>query len=189
MAPPPLPIGSFGVSPSSGPAPGLSTSLGHTPSSSPFASHIQLPAVARPPDVFRALNEVVPLDECDVYSWFPEPEYDPHAQGDDDDESDDEYGLLPEADIDEHLDLAGDMDIDLEPAWGHAGMELDDIPTATPMGKTRSSQEARRKSMNMPSVTAQALSRSEIRHLDDGAAEGRRVGGLLWSSNYFFYSK
>jgi hypothetical protein len=43
------------------------------------------------PDLYRVLNEVVPLDECEVYSWFPEPEYDPHTQPEDGEVSDGGY--------------------------------------------------------------------------------------------------
>ena len=149
----------------------------------------QLPAVAGPPDVFRALHEVVPLDECDVYSWFPEPEYDPHLQGDDEEESDDEFGVVDETAGDDQMGHnMDDMDIDQEPTWGQAGMELDDVPESVPMGKTKSAQGDRRKSSGGPSMTAPGRIRDTM-NLEDIGAKDRRLGHLLWSSNYFFYSR
>jgi hypothetical protein len=101
------------------------------------------------PDLYRALSDVVPLDECEVYSWFPEPEYDPHIDAEDGEASED--GFEEEEDV-------GDMEIE-DPSWGQAGMELDDVPAPPPPPK-----------------------------VDEEEPE-RRAGSLLWSANYFFYSR
>ena len=74
-------------------------------------------------DLYRTLCEVVPLDESEVYSWFPEPEYDPHIDAEDGEASEDGFEL-----DEEEENVMGDMDLD-EPSWGQAGMELDvDLP-------------------------------------------------------------
>lgn len=183
MAPPQLPVGSLGVSPSNAPVPGLSSSLGNTPSS-PFSSSSpsNLPVIGGRPDIVRALNEVVPLDECEVYSWFPEPEYDPHAQSDEGEGSEDDFGI--EEELEDVDDQRNDMDIDMEPSWGQAGMELDDVPPSAPPGA------GKRRSVDGPSMTSPMYNPDSVAQEEEwDAGRDRRMGGLLWSSNYFFYSK
>ncbi|WVR04371.1 hypothetical protein IAU60_001373 [Kwoniella sp. DSM 27419] len=126
-------------------------------------------------DLYRVLNDVVPLDECEVYSWFPEPEYDPHidASADPFEEEGDSFN---EADEDFAMDMDGDAD--MPPSWGAGGMDLD--------GDYGSAPGSRRASMNAGGggIGSKRYSESD---LDIGRE--RRTGGLLWSANYFFYSK
>jgi hypothetical protein len=121
------------------------------------------------PDLYRVLNEVVPLDECEVYSWFPEPEYDPHTQPEDGEVSDGGY------EFDEDV-FEGGMDVDEDGdgpvSWGQAGMELDDVPVPV----------HRRKSTSRAFPGSSPIIRP-VSH------NSERNGGLLWSANYFFYSK
>lgn len=78
-----------------------------------------------------------------------------------------------------------DLDIDIDGegpyvSWGQAGMdlEMDDVPAGS-------------------SSRPRSFSRSMVDDLDMGSpnltpqdyGNGRKVGGLLWSANYFFYSK
>lgn len=128
----------------------------------------------------------MPLNECEVYSWYPEPEYDPHVDPEENEEAS-EYD--DEEDGDEmHEDDSMDIDIDGEGAyasWGQAGMELelDDVPETSVLKTTRSASLASSAidfgdlAMFSPQSTMSELGR------------GRKVGGLLWSANYFFYSK
>jgi hypothetical protein len=112
--------------------------------------------------MFTILNDIVPFDECEVYSWFPEPEYDPHAQSDD--PTDDEVEELQDEDSAESMELD-------EPSWGHGGMELDDVPPLTGSSRRYSHPTER-------IVTpVETLSPSD------------RIRGLLWSANYFFYNR
>jgi len=150
-------------------------SMSSSPSNSPNA--------ITNPDLYRILNEVVPLDECEVYSWFPEPEYDPHIQAEDGEASEDGFELNEEEEV-----LIGDgrldgMDVDQEnPAnWGQAGMELDDVSASVPMARTRS------RSGKAEQTSGDALVGSSDEDWEGG--RGSRSGGLLWSANYFFYSK
>jgi hypothetical protein len=123
--------------------------------------------------MYSILNDVVPFDECEVYSWFPEPEYDPHAQSDDSDASDDGLEeLLAEEDV--PAVMADGMEVD-EPAWGQGGMELD-------VGDSKASSSARRNSKQDSMLEAIAPPMEEAKSSD-------RIRGLLWSANYFFYSK
>jgi hypothetical protein len=130
------------------------------------------------PDLYRVLNEVVPLDECEVYSWFPEPEYDPHTQPEDGEvsdggnEFDEEEEELMVGSSSSPMEI--DDDGDLPVSWGQAGMELDDVPKSTGMQKRRSE----RKSFVQNSPIVRPVSNNS-----------ERGGGILWSANYFFYSK
>ena len=99
------------------------------------------------PDLYRVLNDVIPLDECEVYSWFPEPEYDPHLE-----------------DGESEFEVQEEVEDETPASWGQAGMDLDDVPESVPMARE-------------DSTSGQEL----------GSAE--RSPGLLWSLNYFFYSK
>ena len=109
--------------------------------------------------MFTILNDIVPFDECEVYSWFPEPEYDPHIQSDEPSGSDDG--------IEERAEEVDGMELD-EPAWGQGGMELDDAP---------------------PSVAARRNSAPVMAPPMEEAKSTERIRGLLWSANYFFYSR
>jgi hypothetical protein len=117
------------------------------------------------------LNDVVPFDECEVYSWYPEPEYDPHLQSDDNDESDDGIDEMFEEQEEQTETMADGMDVD-EPAWGQAGMELDDAPG--------SSNGASRRKRQQPELMAPPM---------EHANSSERLRKLLWSANYFFYSR
>ena len=120
------------------------------------------------------LNDIVPFDECEVYSWFPEPEYDPHIQSDESDESDDGLEELLEEQDGQRDKMADDMEVD-EPSWGQGGMELDDVPVS------RSEQNGRRRSKaDEAGMMAPPLVPTK---------SNDRVRGLLWSANYFFYSR
>ncbi|ODN75293.1 hypothetical protein L202_06476 [Cryptococcus amylolentus CBS 6039] len=111
-------------------------------------------------NLYRVLNQVIPLDDCDVYSFFPEPEYDPHMDP------------LEEADLmeeDEGMDADGDAQYDEgEPAWG-TGMDLD--------------VEMEMDDDERPKTGSTSRNNGET------WGDKRRAGGLLWSANYFFYSK
>lgn len=160
-----------------------SSAPSHISPPSMWSSPSKSPTVVTNPDLYRILNEVVFLDESEVYSWFPEPEYDPHIQADDGEAS--EYGFeLAEEDEEELVGGAVMEGIEIDPetpaSWGQAGMDLDEGPASVPMARTRSmSGKAKRSSDDV------ATGRSD----DETAGLGSRSGGLLWSANYFFYSK
>jgi hypothetical protein len=117
--------------------------------------------------MFTILNDIVPFDECEVYSWFPEPEYDPHAQSESSGSDDGMEELLEEDRVE------GDgMELD-EPTWGQGGMELDDAPPSI---------SARRHSDSAGIIPPPMAPLEPVK-------SGDRIRGLLWSANYFFYSR
>jgi hypothetical protein len=160
---------------------------GSSPSYSPSLGSSPKAAEAGNPSLYRILNEVVPLNECEVYSWFPEPEYDPHVEP----EENEEASEYDEEDSEEFMALDDDpMDIDDGPiSWGQAGMELelDDVPESSVLpNPTRSVR-----SMSLSSAidfSDLAMFSPTLGAISD-SGRGRKVGGLLWSANYFFYSK
>lgn len=122
-----------------------------------------------------------------MYSWYPEPEYDPHVDPEETEEAT-EY-----EDSDTESDSGMDLDIDIDGegpyvSWGQAGMELemDGVPAAP------STRPQRRFSTNtlgtVDELTDISMSSPRLGPSDDWNP-GRRVGELLWSANYFFYSK
>ncbi|KAK4683953.1 repressor of RNA polymerase III transcription MAF1, partial [Tremellales sp. Uapishka_1] len=131
-------------------------------------------STAMNPSLVNILNEVIALEECDVYSWFPEPECDPHIDVEEGEEaSEDEYEVDYDDDAMEEIEELG-MEIDgNEASWGQAGMELDDDFVIT--GDNKGVRHVRSES----NVTKRPM----VEEWD------RRIGGLLWSANYFFYSK
>ena len=161
---------------------GSSAPAQRSPSSLPSSPNKSLATITNP-DLYRILNEVVPLDECEVYSWFPEPEYDPHIDAEDGEASEDGLNADEEAEI-----LTGvarvkgmNVDADIPASWGQGGMELDDVPTSVPMTRTlsRSGKAGRKREDDAMGEDVTV----------DWEGRGGRKGGLLWSANYFFYSK
>jgi hypothetical protein len=139
--------------------------------------------------LYRILNDIVPLQECEVYSWFPEPEYDPHL----DPEENEEASEYEDDDSEELMDMDDGMDIDIDGegayvSWGQAGMDLEldeDGPSAVPsLSRSRSYSSSSRVRLDDFD-----LSLSPRLGAVDEFSSTRRVGGLLWSANYFFYSK
>ncbi|WWD21999.1 hypothetical protein CI109_106487 [Kwoniella shandongensis] len=152
------------------------------PQASPQSSSPSLAPSMANPDLYRALNEVLPMEDCEVYSWFPEPEYDPHVDAPDDPSSEDEdEDFLNEEDEDNvAMDLDGDQDIPA--SWGGAGMDMDMDESATTGQVPGSSPMIRQKSTSGGGRRGTEAAEWE-------AGRERRIGGLLWSANYFFYSK
>lgn len=97
------------------------------------------------PTFYRILDNIITLADCDVYSYTPPREWDPHAV-----DSDDEDDAMSEDMSGSSSDLGT---FDFEPDF--------DGPPAPPTPS---------KSHELPYA-------------------GRRLGGLLWSSNWFFHNK
>ncbi|WVQ97750.1 hypothetical protein IAU59_004864 [Kwoniella sp. CBS 9459] len=155
------------------------------PQASPASSSPHLGPSVPNADLYRILNEVVPMDECEVYSWFPEPEYDPHIDAPADASDEEEEDILNEADEDFAMDMDGDGDV--PPNWGVGGMDLDvdeEKLESVPMARQNSTSGGGAGG-NVNVAAARRLSEAG----DWAVGRERRVGGLLWSANYFFYSK
>ncbi|KZS92681.1 Maf1-domain-containing protein [Sistotremastrum niveocremeum HHB9708] len=147
------------------------------PTSSSPPSHIASPFAPPPimsgthPTLYKMLDDIIKLDDCDVYTYNPDMHEDPHA-GDSDDEddwvdSDDDSSSVASA-ADELFDF------------------FDDDDTA----KTASRNTSRRQSQpwdtddEQKSPVESSSPSSRIRNM-----KSRRHGGLLWSSNFFFFNK
>lgn len=124
-----------------------------------------LPSLSNLDDInlYRALNQVISMDDSDVYSWFPEPEYDPHMDSIEAGEGREDYIEEEE----EGMDVEDENSGDRSDTWG-TGMDLD--------MEMEIEGEDRRNSGRQPVS-------------DVWEAPERRVGSLLWSANYFFYNK
>lgn len=84
------------------------------------------------------------------------------------------------------------MDVDdeseLPASWGAGGLELDDVPVSAPMARSGSSSGGKKSKNSDDAGTKPKLSAERL--MDEWeASRDRRAGGLLWSANYFFYSK
>ncbi|KIR54438.1 hypothetical protein I315_02920 [Cryptococcus gattii Ru294] len=136
----------------------------YNPSSFDLSSG-SLPSLSNLDDInlYRALNQVISMDDSDVYSWFPEPEYDPHMDSVEAGEGREDYIEEEE----EGMDVEDENSGDRSDTWG-TGMDLD--------MEMEIEGEDRRNSGRQPVS-------------DVWEAPERRVGSLLWSANYFFYNK
>nr|XP_019008828.1 uncharacterized protein I206_06512 [Kwoniella pini CBS 10737]OCF47609.1 hypothetical protein I206_06512 [Kwoniella pini CBS 10737] len=145
-----------------------SSNIRSSPSQSPANSSPNLGPTVPNHDLYRILNDVLPMEDAEVYSWFPEPEYDPHI----------DTSLIPSDDEDEDFlpaqnedDIQMDMD-DADPSWGAGGMDMDNSTSGG----------------GVVASSARRSSETAIQNDWDTGRE-RKVAGLLWSANYFFYSK
>jgi len=120
------------------------------------------------PTLFRLLDEVIGLSECEVYTYTPDIEFDPHANDYDDDEDDvASVGDENSSDDDEELTFPfDDYDVDevpRRPTW-----------QSSMNGRTTSSAES---DESYPRVSSPVHIRM------------KRRGALLWSSHWFFLNR
>jgi len=142
----------------------------------------------RTPTLFRILNDVVTLSECEVYSYVPDIYSDPHAVGDSDSE---EASDSTSSDSSSDVWDGDDDETPSDPShrrsiapWDSPFFFDDDIETP-PLP-----------SQNKPSLisnTSDPLpimpSSFGINTFDVMRRRRRRRGGLLWSSHTFFFHK
>ncbi|KAF7374963.1 Repressor of RNA polymerase III transcription MAF1 [Mycena sanguinolenta] len=147
-------------------------------SSSPLSSILRSPNSPPPivsgthPALFRLLDEVIGLADCEVFSYTPEIDSDPHAS----DFSDDEDDLASIADEDSSTDddmVFGFDDYDVDEIQPGRFTKSTPMPPATPRAAVDSSL-----SNNLPSpASIYPLLRM------------KRRGVLLWSSHWFFLNR
>lgn len=118
------------------------------------------------PSLYRTLDDVIGLADCEVYSYAPDMAFDPHADDDSDDEDD---ASIPDEDSstsDEETTFQfDDYDVDEHPARR---------PSWQSSGHTSSSTDS-----DDLDITMDALSHNHR----------RRKGALLWSSHWFFLNR
>ncbi|THG99592.1 hypothetical protein EW145_g7235 [Phellinidium pouzarii] len=122
------------------------------------------------PTLYRILDDVIGLTDCEVYSYVPDIASDPHAT----DYSDDDDDVIP----DEDDDLLSDSD---EDAFAFDDYDIDE--TRKPRSSLRSASGA----IDIPST-----SRSSSGTDSNGSplrVRLRRRGALLWSSHWFFLNR
>lgn len=143
------------------------------PSTSPYSQVLPSPSCPPPivsgthPALFRLIDEVIGLSECEVFSYTPEIEADPHAN----DFSDDEEDTASTGDEESSSD-------------DDATFEFDDydIDEVKPRRDTRFSTAISRAA---PDSTLP----EELPSLAYHSAHGKRRGALLWSSHWFFLNR
>ncbi|KAF9523566.1 MAF1 protein [Crepidotus variabilis] len=124
------------------------------------------------PTLFRLIDDVIGLSECEVFSYTPEIDADPHANDFDDDEDD----------VASIADEASSSDED-------APFEFDnyDIDEIKPRAYTTGTKIP-------PPTPRAAINHSVLEDLEDFSPMSRflklkRRGALLWSSHWFFLNR
>ncbi|KAJ3490830.1 hypothetical protein NLI96_g1145 [Meripilus lineatus] len=114
------------------------------------------------PSLYRTLDEVIGLSDCDVYSYAPDIEFDPHAN----DLSDDEDDIASVGDEDSSTE-------DEETTFQFDDYDVDEVPHRQSTWRSVSSSAG--------SDDFNAASSPHIRL--------KRRGALLWSSHWFFLNR
>lgn len=149
-------------------------------STSPYERNIPSPLAPPPivsgthPTLFRLIDDVIGLSECEVFSYTPEIDADPHAN----DFSDDEDDVASVADEASSSDEDGpfqfdNYDIDEVRPRRHSGTR-GIPPPPTPRAAIRSSVFDYLSSPARPIPTSLRF---------------KRRGALLWSSHWFFFNR
>jgi hypothetical protein len=144
-------------------------------SSSPYNQIIPSPLAPPPivtgthPTLFRLIDDVIGLSECDVYSYTPEIDADPHANDFSDDEDDVASTSEEDSSSDEGAFEFDDYDIDeVKPRSYGEGTT---IPPPTPRAARHDSFYDDETSYSHPHIRM------------------KRRGALLWSSHWFFLNR
>jgi len=111
--------------------------------------------------LFQVLDKTIGLDQCDVYSYTPDMDSDPHA---DDSDSDTESSQSPPDDEEDDFDPR-----DFEPSSSPPKSMY------APYGTWSSDFDG-----DTPSTSPESYSRPLM---------SKSKGGLLWSSHWFFHNK
>ncbi|KAG5340906.1 hypothetical protein C0989_012658 [Termitomyces sp. Mn162] len=146
-------------------------------SSSPYQQIISSPLAPPPivsgthPTLFRLIDDVIGLSECEVFSYTPEIESDPHAN----DLSDDEEDIASIADEDSSDDDGAFQfdDYDIDETQPRSYGEVHTIPMTAPRKEPDYFSDEDSPSSIYP--------RPHIRL--------KRRGALLWSSHWFFLNR
>lgn len=112
------------------------------------------------PTLYQILDKVIQLEQCDVYSYVPDIDSDPHA---DDSDSDDDSSEFSSTDEDEDYDHLGFEDFGISSS-----------PPKAPYGTWSEDSETSDSGHGRQSAAR---------------GQQRRAGGLLWSSHWFFHNK
>lgn len=135
------------------------------------------------PTLYKLLDDIIKLDECELYSYTPDMQSDPHAT--DSDQEDDAW----DSDETSSVDSADEGVFEF--------FDDDDIPGRQKSGRSGDSQSRRSPRSpprptftNSSSETSPAsLTNSQVRSRPRVFMRKRNGGGLLWSTHSFFHSR
>jgi hypothetical protein len=142
-------------------------------SSSPVSQYIPSPHAppqivsGTHPHLYRLLDDVISLADCEVFSYVPDIESDPHAN----DFSDDEDDIASVGDED------SSTDVDDETTFQFDDYDVDELKKPSRYG----SRTGGGLSIHIPSLSTSPKQYPHI-HM-------RRRGALLWSSHWFFLNR
>ncbi|KAI6155799.1 Maf1 regulator-domain-containing protein [Pisolithus tinctorius] len=159
-------------------------------STSPRSQIIQSPYAPPPivsgthPTLYRTLDDVIGLGDCQVFSYTPDPDSDPHAN----DYSDDEDDVVSVAD-----EYSSD-DPDFDDGGATFEFDADDQDLVAPSNSLRgtsspvtsSSLAMSMPKSNSPDTSPDTRSYTYSPPFHRRVRLKRRVGALLWSSHWFF---
>ncbi|KAF9036149.1 MAF1 protein [Panaeolus papilionaceus] len=149
-------------------------------STSPYERRIQSPLSPPPivsgthPTLFRLIDDVIGLSECEVFSYTPEIDADPHANDFSDDE-DDVASVADEA-----------SSSDEDPTFEFDNYDIDEVKPRRYSGRTNIPPPTPRAAINYSFFDELALSGSSPTFSN---LRFKRKGVLLWSSHWFFLNR
>ncbi|KAF5341764.1 hypothetical protein D9611_001765 [Ephemerocybe angulata] len=149
-------------------------------SSSPFNRPLSSPLAPPPivsgthPTLFRIIDEVIGLADCEVFSYTPEIDADPHANDFSDDEDD-----------------VASVDDDTSSGDDDATFEFDnyDIDEAKPSYRHRGSSSSRNPPPTPRAAIKRGLPTDDFEGFTYESVRLKRRGALLWSSHWFFLNR
>lgn len=143
---------------------------------SPYSNPLQSPLAPPPivsgthPTLFRLIDDVIGLSECEVFSYTPEIDDDPHANDFSDDEDDVASVTEEDSSTDDEAPFEFDnYDVDEVKPRSHTSATK--IPPPTPRAALEYSLPADISSIMYPNIRL------------------KRRGALLWSSHWFFLNR
>ncbi|KAH8826624.1 Maf1 regulator-domain-containing protein [Flagelloscypha sp. PMI_526] len=149
-------------------------------SSSPYDSIISSPNAPAPavsgthPEVYNKLDDVIGIADCEVFSYVPDVDADPHANDLDDDE--DDVASVGDEDSSDDDDFAFEFEDEKD--------NLDEF-------RPKRGSSGRRRGIAIPPTPRKSSMDSS--HSNDSSFSGqirhKRRGPLLWSSYWFFLNR
>ncbi|PPQ65265.1 hypothetical protein CVT26_000226 [Gymnopilus dilepis] len=145
-------------------------------SSSPYERKLRSPLTppaivsGTHPTLFRLIDDVIGLSECEVFSYTPEIDADPHAN----DFSDDEEDVASIADEASSSDE--------EPTFEFDDYDIDEV-------KPRSLSNGHKIPPPTPRAAVNHSAMDELSELSSTGLRFKRRGTLLWSSHWFFLNR
>jgi hypothetical protein len=142
------------------------------------------------PTLFRILDEVIGLEDCEVFSYTPEIDADPHANDFSDDEDDvASVGDEEESGEDEATFEFDNYDVDEE--YGSSPTNYHQQHFGSGSFAARSPSKKKVPPPTPRAAIRHTLPSDELEPYEYGSAsvQFKRRGALLWSSHWFFFNR